>query len=292
MRIFYFTPYDTAGLGVAYNRHCELVPNDDDWICIQDIDVMFFSSQQMGEQIEEAIKANPGMQAFTCMTTRLCARCQQQIQDLRWVREERDIVKLKQEADRRARIYRGQIEPVRGFFAGFFMVFQKKLWKRFPFPTVGSQGGKFLGVDSQWARTLRDHRIQVGMMKGLVAVHFYRLDTGETNISHLPDPTHNQKVVNVWDRPLRLGVAAPESEYPQVIPGPPVRIILNPSIRPPGGYRFRDGDGVTHTSTSLERLVSTVAAYRKRISRDPGSPEAEIVQQIYDRYPRCCIVTR
>lgn len=286
--IYYFTPYHPDGLGKAYNTHCALVPNDDDWICLQDIDVMFFSSQQLGQQIQEAINANPKIQVFTCMTNRLCARCQQQIQDVKGLREQRDLVLLKKEADRRAALFRGKIEPVRGFFAGFFMVFQKKLWRQFPFPEVGSQGGKFLGIDSSWAKMLRDARIQVGMMHGLMAAHFYRLDTGETVITHLNDEGHNVKIPHFWQKQI-IGSSPPG--YLGPIRGGATTITLNPSIRPPGGYRFRDSDGLVHTGTSPERLVAVIRAYRKRVGKIPGDPEKEMIAQIYARFPRCCIVT-
>src|SRR5208282_5375453 len=95
--------------------------------------------------------------------------------------------------------FRGKIEPIRGFFAGYFMAVRKSTWKKYPFPLVGSQGGRFLGIDSTWARTLREGRVKVGMLWGLMVVHFYRLDKGETDLTHLNDPGHNQKIPNHWD---------------------------------------------------------------------------------------------
>lgn len=300
-RIFYFTPYHKDGLGKAYNEHCAIVPEDDDWIVLQDMDIMLFGSQKVGEQLELAIASFPQYQVLTCWTTRLCARCQQQIRSP-GIREERDMVKLKQAVDFCAKTYVNKIVPINGFFAGYFVAFPKKLWKRFPFPEVGSQGGKILGIDSAWSRTLRQHGIRVGMMQGLLAVHFYRLDTGEANVSHLNDPTHNLKIGDRWPqgRAIIAGVykvlpfknPMVVSDAPKTSGPLPSHARLNPGLHIPGGTRFRDADGLWHYAEDLEKLVVVVRDYRARIGRPPGEPEQEILKQLYERYPRYFVISR
>lgn len=299
-RIFWLMPYDNSGnLGRAYNDYAALLPDDDSWAAFTDLDVMFFSGQRIGQQLELAIATFPQYQVLTCWTTRLCARCQQQIR-LPGVREERDIVKLKQAADYCVKNHWNKVAPINGFFAGYFMAFQKKLWKRFPFPEVGSQGGKILGIDSAWSRTLRQHGVRVGMMQGLLAVHFYRLDTGESDVSHLNDRTHNLKIGDGWPqrRVIAPGVLnAPPitnkviaSDPPKAPVLPPSRIRLNPGLHIPGGTRFRDSDGLWHYAEDLEKLVVVVRDHRARIGRPPGEPEQEILKQLYERYPRYFVV--
>jgi hypothetical protein len=295
--LYYFCPMDSRGLGFAYNKHAALLPNDSDWAVFTDLDALLFCSQDIEGQLQEAIRDHPEFQVFTSMTTRLCAKCQQQVQTP-GIREETNLVKLKEYADHCAKTYRGRIKVCRGFFAGFFFAFPKRIWKRFPFPETGSQAGRVLGIDSAWSRTLKAGGVRVGVMEGIVSIHFYRLDTGEGNISHLSDPTHNQKLRNPWDR--TAGMDLPRHNYrrrieiasatgnPSISPGQTV--ILNPAIKPPGGYKYQDSDGMVHFATDFPKLVKTLTDYRRRIGRDIGLPEKEIMDYFFKKYPRCCIV--
>lgn len=277
-RIYYFTPYHPGGLGLAYNEHCALVPNDDDWICITDSDVMFFSSQRMGDQIEEAITRHPEYDVFTCVTNRMCG--DQQIRGP--IRQERDLVRLKIEADKRTAQYRGQIKTINGFFAGYFILFPKRIWKEIPFPEIGSQGGRILGIDSAWCHTVHQKGKKVGLMLGLMATHFYRLDKGEGDLSHLSDSGHDQYRRHVWN-PTGTQPEAPKDKRQ-------LRIRLNPNLHPPTGYRLRDTDGLEHVADSAERLVRNVTAHRMRLKRPPGNPMKELTEQIFARHPNYCIV--
>ena len=306
-RIFFFTPYSERGLGVAYNEHAALLPDDDSWGVFTDIDVMFFSTQQLGQQIAEVIVKYPDYKVFTCVTNRMCARCQQQIQE-KGIREERDLVKLKQQADLRTVRYRGKVDPVLGFFAGYFIVFQKSLWKKHPFPNAGSQGGTFLGIDTAWSYALRSARVKVGIMHGLMATHFFRLDKGEADLSHLNDPTHNNNPLGPnGRRALRNqnNLLGPRGRFWVDKQQPLMPLVpdsnqnnrevyvsslkLNPNIRPPCGYKFRDADGVLHYGNNAEQLVEIISKYRARIGRAAGNPLQEFISQVYARYPQCCI---
>jgi len=283
-RFFYFTPYSPDGLGEAYNQHAALLPGDDDWAVFMDFDAMVFCSQSIESQLQDAIRDYPEYQVFTAMTNRLCARCQQQIQNSPGIREEKNLVNLKKIADARARSYRNRVTPIRGFFAGFFFAFSKKIWKKFPFPTTGSQHGKILGIDSAWSRTLKAGGVKVGLMEGIMVTHFYRLDTGEQDVSHLNDPSHNRRVAEYW-KGQRVAQPAAPAEYLN----PAKQWYLNPGIRPPGGYRYVDRDGITHFGTSFNDLLRVVAAYRQRIGQPLGNVRAEIMDYYVKRYPRCCI---
>jgi hypothetical protein len=274
-------PYHPAGLGRAYNDHCSIVPNEDDWICITDTDVMFFSSQKLGEQIADAIERNPEYQVFTCPTNRICNGCEQQLR-VPGIRDARDLVALKREADRQMSLHRGVVTPVRGFFAGYFLLFRKSVWKQIPFPDVGSQGGSILGIDSTWAKRIHTEGIQVGLIRGLVATHFYRLDKGEGDLSHLSDPGHNSNQPHEWmpgPAPVALGAAAT-----------PRRVVLNENLIPPGGFWMLDEDNIRHESHSAAQLCKTLAAHRARLGRPPGNPLQELTEQIYARHPRCCLL--
>lgn len=290
-RLFYFTPYSRAGLGAAYNLHASLLPDDNDWAVFSDLDAMLWCSQDIEGQLQEAIRDHPEFQVFSAMTTRLCVKCQQQAQQS-GIRDERDLVKLKAYADYCARVYRGRIKPCRGFFAGFFFAFPKRIWKKYPFPEIGSQKGKVLGIDSAWSRTLKGAGVRVGIMEGIVVPHFYRMDTGEQNVSHLNDPTHNQKLPSGWERNKvefeRYRRSSAPLEY--LNPNAKPRWYLNPAIRPPGGYKFVDRDGISHFAADFNRLVKTVTDYRARVGQALGNPHEEIMAYYVKRYPRCCIL--
>jgi hypothetical protein len=187
--IYYFAPYDTRGLGHAYNRHCALVPNDLDWVCFQDIDVMFYSTQRMGEQLEAAIKDyHPQFSVFTAVTNRSSLGCRQQQLDK--VRDERDLLKLKERADYQTEHFKGKVENMHSPFSGHFFLFPKWLWKAFPFAEIGASpaapGHNILGIDTDWEYRLRKAGHKFGLMYGLMATHYYRMDDKQEHVGHLP----------------------------------------------------------------------------------------------------------
>jgi hypothetical protein len=186
--IYYFMPYDTRGLGFAYNRHCALVPEDTDWICLMDIDTMFFSSQRMGEQLEQVItEFGSKFSAFTCVTNRAFRQSQQQLMN---IRDERDLVKLKQRADFQTRTRQGKVEELRTPLNGQFLLFPKSLWRQYPFAEVGrakkAPGHHILGIDTDWRERLYADGRRIGLIHQLMAVHFYRMDDPAELVGHLP----------------------------------------------------------------------------------------------------------
>jgi GT2 family glycosyltransferase len=180
--LYCFTPYDKRGLGHAYNEACRIVPGDDDLICIMDADIMLFSEQRWGEQLEQAAAGYPEFDVLTCKATRIFKDSAQQFNSP--LREERDLVKL-----HNAATYRGKVlqPPVllEGSFSGFLFTFRKSLWRQFPFPLVGSKGHPILGIDTEWAKTLRAAGKKIGIIPSLLAVHYYRLGAGDKDKSHL-----------------------------------------------------------------------------------------------------------
>jgi hypothetical protein len=63
---------------------------------------------------------------------------------------------------------------------------------------------------------------------------------------------------------------------------------LNPNLRPPGGYRFVDANGVTHDSDKISTLAEIVGRHRERAGFAVGNPMADILDQICGKYPRFC----
>lgn len=178
MRIYYFTPYSCEGnLGKAYNESCSIVPLDTDWIVLMDGDVMF-TSNSYGKQIEEVISQyHNKFDLFTCFATRIGSLAQRYDLD---ISEEKDLVKLHQMTLEAERNDYAKVSSVNIPIAGFFLLFQKKLWNKFKFP----EGG-LLHIDTSWSRHLLDRGMRIGKIKGLLAVHYYRLHSGREDKSHL-----------------------------------------------------------------------------------------------------------
>lgn len=187
--IYYFAPYDARGLGYAYNDHCALVPGDYDWICLMDLDVMFFSSQRIGERFEKIIaQFHPHFSMFTCVANRAFESGKQQLHN---IRDERDLVKIKQRADWQLTHREGRVEELTGGLSGHLMLFPKWLWKLFPFSTVsGSKnapGHHILGIDTDFKNRLRAAGHRIGLIHEVMATHFYRMD-GKSSVRCIAPP--------------------------------------------------------------------------------------------------------
>ena len=185
-RIYYFTPYDPRGLGVAYNNCCRIVP-DDAWACVMDADVMLFPSY-FGDAVQAAIAKDPGVDVWTTCATRInCNReivCPGGRED-----EERDLALLYRKSVDWAKAHEGQVERMRTqWLGGYFMLFRKSLWKQYPFPEMiqktsrgARRGCTVLGIDTTWSNELHKAGKVFGLIKGLLAVHYYSLDGNRAN---------------------------------------------------------------------------------------------------------------
>lgn len=173
--IYFFTPYDKRGLGMAYNRHCAIVP-DDAWICLMDNDLMFFPSS-FGDVMEAAIKSDPAVDVWVTKTTRVS--CNENLVCPNSRRsEERDLVKLQQMATEcYERNYHKTSRLHTPLLAGYVLLFRKSLWKEFPFSEQsGNLFHKIMGIDIEWSQRLSRAGKAFGLIEGLMAVHYYSLD--------------------------------------------------------------------------------------------------------------------
>jgi hypothetical protein len=190
-RIYYFSPFDRRGLGWAYNSCCSIVPSDDCWICCLDFDVMLFPSS-IGILIENVIsKHGAYYDYFTCLTNRVLAN---------WmcvggkISGERDLVNLYKLAMDRIDQHGTNVSKWEQGFAGYFMLFRKKLWREIPFPTVATAGEKqcrVLGIDTEWYRRLKAAGKRIGCIDGLTAVHYYRMAEQHADHRHMLEHPHD-----------------------------------------------------------------------------------------------------
>jgi hypothetical protein len=185
MKIFYFTPYDSRGLGYAYREYADLVENGDDFICFMDADVMLFPSD-WGVRIQSTVEKFPNFDLYTIPATRTFKTSRQQVM---WegLREQENLVELQSAARNFAWHYQSspKVSEIEGSVSGYFLLFRKKLIWEVNFPLVGSRGHHLLGIDTQWVTDLRKAGKKIGIMNTLLAVHYYRLGTGEQDKSHL-----------------------------------------------------------------------------------------------------------
>jgi glycosyltransferase involved in cell wall biosynthesis len=207
--VYYFTPYDKDGIGVAYNKCCSIVPAGS-WICLMDADVMLFPST-FGDIVNAAILAAPHIDVWTTMVTRInnaertvCPGGQRD--------EERDLVKLYEKSVAWAASHAGDVmEAPMPALAGYFMLFRKELWDKFPFPEdVG--GRRVLGIDTTWSQHLKANGCRFGIIEGLLAVHYYSLEGArgthlkelESNAIKVLPPSNNVTTVQpAWKQRMK-----------------------------------------------------------------------------------------
>lgn len=179
--VYYFSPNrGDKMLGEWYNRHCELVPNDTDWICLTDHDAMFLHPYS-AKLIEDAIKQHGNeYDLFSCYTNRLGLKHQlPEGMDNDWgIRKNIEI------ANKYYDKYYCDVEQTSHATAGVFMLFQKKTWKanKFQDGIIGKDGAF---IDWKFSNNILQSGGKIGILKGLFIYHLYRMWKKSTNIDHL-----------------------------------------------------------------------------------------------------------
>jgi|SRR5690606_25668220 len=181
MNIYYSSPYSTDKLlGRAYNDLCSIVPNDDDFICLIDGDVMFLNSNY-GHIIEAAIKNNPQYQLFTCYASRI-KNPQQMYQGK--ISEDPNIIHHWEIAQRNAIENKGKVKELKQLISGHVMIFSKWLWKQIPF-VEQTKRGTILGIDNVFSSQVLKSGYRIGLIEDLYVLHYYRMKQGIDYREHL-----------------------------------------------------------------------------------------------------------
>jgi hypothetical protein len=180
LNIYYFTPArGDKNLGKAFNDHCRLVPNDNDWIVLRDGDSMFVQTDY-AEVIEKALALDGHKFGLIgCYTNRL--RGLHQLHDRKFsnnhdVNHHWEIAKE----------YKGKegIEDLKDKgVAGVFMAFQKKTWK-----LAGGFAENSIVCDTNLNLKVRKLRLRIGLIRGLYIYHAYRpwnFENAPDDIKHL-----------------------------------------------------------------------------------------------------------
>jgi hypothetical protein len=196
--IYYLTPFcSQKRLGHIHNQYCALVPNDDDYICILDPDVMMLHPHQM-KWIEDIVLSEEWQKydVLGCMTNRV--GIDQQVSrsvSVTWERigskiVEKEFLEHKETMFdlydvKKHTIYADIIHDKNKFIieeaevvAGFLMIFKKSIWNQIKFE-------ESIQFDMKFCNAVKQSGGKIGIMKGIYVFHNYRM--GKDNIK---DKTH------------------------------------------------------------------------------------------------------
>lgn len=167
--IWYFVPgCGHKDLGTAINRHCEIVPDDNDWILVRDNDTCFLSPF-INKQLEDIIaKHGHKYDLFSCYTNRLGLEHQLPY----GLMTETNLLELRKIADQHYQDHYDEVIPALKPTAGLFMLFKKKTWLQNPFVS-GLAEGDF--IDYQFSNGLMQKGFRIGICTGVFMMHYYRL---------------------------------------------------------------------------------------------------------------------
>jgi hypothetical protein len=168
-KIWYFVPgCGKKDLGTAINRHCEIVPSDEDWILIRDNDTAFLHPF-INKQLEDIIaKHGNNYDLFSCYTNRLGLKHQLPY----GLMDETDILKLHDLAEKHYSEDYDNVIPTEKPTAGLFMLFKKKVWREHPFAPGLASSGDF--IDYQFSNGLLGRGFKIGICTGIFMYHYYR----------------------------------------------------------------------------------------------------------------------
>jgi hypothetical protein len=165
MRIFYSNPFSLdKDIGKAYNEYlCSLNANDDDWIVMQDGDILYLTPD-WGKRINDALCLDGDKFGLVgCYTNRLRSKHQLHENAFSYDLNLRNHFEI-------ANSYKEDgIQEIKQYIAGFFMAFQYKTWKKIKF-TENS-----LAFDSLFSMRVKELDLKIGLIRSLYVFHGYRL---------------------------------------------------------------------------------------------------------------------
>jgi hypothetical protein len=184
--IYEFTPSGEGtnfrDYGKVLNRHCEMVPYDEDWIIIRDQDTFYFPDTDYRRIIREASIKYPDTGIFGAYTNRI---------GLKWQLDEQpanpdtNIMNIHTKA--RERMKQGsECEVVNKPIAGFFMMFKKGTWKSVKF-VEGDMADSDILFDWDFSKKVLSMGLKTRLIKGLYLFHFYRMQKNIKDVSHIFD---------------------------------------------------------------------------------------------------------
>jgi GT2 family glycosyltransferase len=163
MNVYYSNPYSVdKNFGGAINDFCKLIPNDNDWIVIQDGDITYLQPD-WGVTVYNTIQNNKNIyNLLGCYTNRL--RSVHQLHKGKFSNDHNILNHIEI-----AKEYKGyEVQPTLTI-AGLFMAFSKETWRK-----VGGFKENDYTFDADFSTKVRKLGMKIGLMKGLYVYHQYR----------------------------------------------------------------------------------------------------------------------
>jgi hypothetical protein len=166
----------SKNLGKAYNEEMARIPEGDSAI-IMDYDVQLLTPD--APSIISKYANENFNSVLTCFTNRIHPLNKEQLFNGQ-VNENPNIADhIKIARQQTGKLH--NLSPVYNHFSGFLFVLPKSVWKKVPFPELGT----CLGVDTEWFKLLKANNIPMLRMNRIYVWHTYRLIEGITNKEHL-----------------------------------------------------------------------------------------------------------
>jgi GT2 family glycosyltransferase len=166
MNIYYSNPYSTSkNFGKAINDFCRLVPNDNDWIVIQDGDIIYLTSD-WGNRIEKALEMEGDKFGLvSCYTNKLRNTNQLHRGKFNFSNNLEEHYEIAITYDQTGIIDIGKLNV-----AGFFMAFKKSTW-------IACKGfdENTRVFDTIFNNKVRALGMKVGLIRSLYVYHAYRI---------------------------------------------------------------------------------------------------------------------
>lgn len=177
--IYYSSPYSIGkDLGKAYNEEMNRTPDPESWVCFTDGDCQFLTSDY-GHQLQEIINKHPDTGMFTCYTNRVgnLQQCYNGIinQDPNILNHKRIALQLQKEK-------RTEVKEINNIISGMLMLIKKSTWDLIH---GAPEELGLLSIDNHISQRVLNAGMKIRLMEGVYIFHFYRLDTGVENKSHL-----------------------------------------------------------------------------------------------------------
>ena len=176
--IYRIQPFsETKNLGKAYNDHIKYLP-ENSWICVQDYDTCFLDHRFYNNTLAY-IKQFPNQGIFTCLTNRTLCKEQRlngeiyENADIRYWREVSLITHKKPMS----------LKDINKEISGFCMVFNKSVWEKAG--RFMEREGRCLGIDNNFCWNVLEKGFKIGLMENVFCFHYYRLNEGIKDKSHL-----------------------------------------------------------------------------------------------------------
>ena len=179
--IYEFVPFDLdKNIARGINRHCALVPNDNDWIIIRDGDTMYTRSDWQ-KIVHEVIKRHGGKYKLFGAKTNRVNRPHQRIKGMEHNFDLRQHYKKGQDLFDK---HQYDVEVNNLSVSGFFMCFPKYVWNEFKFNEK-----KPTSFDTLFFQDVK-RRYACADIKGLYIIHLFRLweediNKAKKSINHL-----------------------------------------------------------------------------------------------------------